>query len=93
MIKGIKIVEQQIRKMPAYVFKNKHGEQFNIYCNGVLTFMGGDEVAAMVADEHKIGDEIIPLFNPNFSIWNKEELYELGKALVSLNAPEATNER
>lgn len=87
MSKTISANEEIVRAMPSYVFKNEYGEQFNIYSDGILTFMGGDEVRTMVDNKYKIGEEIIPLFNQCFNIWNRNELYQLGKALQVLNAP------
>lgn len=81
------IVQEQIRKMPSYTFKNKHGEEFKVYCNGKMAFLGGDEVRAMVQDKHKLAKHIILLFNPHFSVWSQDELYKLGQALMVLNAP------
>lgn len=83
--------ERFIRDMPAFVFKNEHGEQFNVYCNGTFVFLGGDAVRDLLGAD-KFGDEIIPLFNNIFSIWTREELYKLGEGLMALNKPEGKDE-
>lgn len=77
-------VAQEVReKFKKVSFTNKHGEQFNLYSDGVSVIMDGDEVRDMVADEHKIGG-LINLFNPVFSIWNVDEIAKLGQALKDL---------
>lgn len=71
-------------------FQNIHGERFYIHTNNIMVFMSGDEVNAMVDDKYKMklnGQDMIHLFNPAFSIWSKDELYQLGKSLVKLNKP------
>ncbi len=56
-------------------FKNKHGEVFKLGSNGITVMMAGDET----------DNEVISLFNPEFNIWSKEELYKLGKALMEMH--------
>lgn len=73
-----------IEQMPVVTFENEHGEQFSIHSDGSMVFMSGDEVNAMVADENKIADKFIPLFNDHFNIWNSTELSKLGEALQQL---------
>ena len=72
-----KEVEKSIKTYPHKSFKNEYGEKFTIYSDGVMVFMSGDET----------DNEFICLFNPDFSIWNRAELYELGKALMELHKP------
>ena len=84
--------EKYIRSLPAFVFKNEYGEQFNLYCNGTTAFIGGSEIRIMAADYTKIGKEIMPLFNPSFNVWSRDELYKLGEGLMTLNRPEGKNE-
>lgn len=86
MVKESQVIEI-IELMKTAEFKNKHGEKFVIHSNGIYVFMSGDEVNAMVDDKKKVGKKYLPLFNPDFSIWNKEELYALGKALMELHKP------
>lgn len=76
-----------ILEMPSTRFKNKHGEKFTIHSNGMLTFISGDEVDAMVDPTKTIGG-YLQLFNPSFSIWTKEELLRLGESLIELNKEE-----
>lgn len=77
-------VIQYIETWPSYTFHNEHGEKFTIHSNGIMAFMSGDEVNAMVPPTKKIGG-YIPLFNPDFSIWSKDELRMVGEALIQLN--------
>ena len=75
-------------KLKTAEFQNIHGERFYIHTNHVMVFMSGDEVNAMVDDKHKMklnGQDMIHLFNPAFSIWSKDELNKLGRALMDLN--------
>lgn len=76
---------KMVDDLPKAEFKNKHGERFVLHSSGTSVYMSGDEVNAMVDDDKKIVKKYIPLFNPNFSIWSKEELYEIGKALMELH--------
>lgn len=76
---------KMIDDLPKAEFKNVHGERFVLHSTGTSVYMSGDEVGAMIEDKHKIVKKYIPLFNPHFSIWSKEELYELGKALMELH--------
>lgn len=80
-----KALKDSIESMKKVSFKNRHGEVFTIHCDGILTFMSGDEIDAMVEDDVKIADRYIPLFNERFNIWDKEELYKLGQCLMELN--------
>ena len=73
-----------IDNLPSKSFTNEHGEVFTIHSDGVLVFMSGDEVNAMVDNNLKMG-KYIPLFNQSFSIWSKGELYKLGEALMELH--------
>ncbi len=66
-------------------FKNEHGEEFTIYSNGVMVFISGNEIDAMVDQQYKSQDGILQLFNEWFSIWNPEDLYLLGKALQEVS--------
>ena len=72
-----------IKTMPSASFKNEHGEKFTIHSNGLTVWISGDEVNAMV-DPKKTVMGYLPLFTSAFSIWSKEELYLLGKALQEL---------
>lgn len=80
MKNSVKQVSQIIKSMPKAEFKNSYGEPFTIYSNGNTVFMSGTEVDMMVEEESKM-DGILPLFNTNFNIWSKDELYKLGDAL------------
>lgn len=64
-----------IRKLPSTTFKNEFGEEFKIYSSEITVFIKSTET----------DDQIIPLFNENFSIWSREEMYKLGKAIMELN--------
>ena len=75
-----------IDSMPSATFRNKHGEKFVIHSDGITVWMSGDEVNMMVDDKKKIG-KYINLFNPVFSVWSKEELFQLGSALMELHRP------
>lgn len=79
-----KQADEVMSTMKTASFTNEHGEKFNIHTNGTFVFMSGDEVNAMVDDKHKIAGKYLPLFNEAFSIWDKEELNALGKALQEL---------
>jgi hypothetical protein len=72
------VIMRLIKEMPSHYFKNEYGEKFTIYSGGTFVLMSGDET----------NNGIVPLFNPDFSIWNKYELYELGKALMELHKPD-----
>lgn len=61
--------------MKSRTFTNEYGEKFVVYTDGITAYMSGDETDG----------KTIPLFNPDFDIWNKEELYKLGKALMEMN--------
>lgn len=76
---------KMIDKLPKAEFTNEHGEKFILHSSGTSVFMSGDEVREMVDDKEKIVKTYIPLFNPHFSIWSKEELYKLGQALMELH--------
>ncbi len=81
--------EKVIRSLPAFVFKNEHGEQFNIYADSTTVYIGGSEVEMMVPySTSKIGDDIICLFNHNFNIYTREEMYRIGEGLMALYAPD-----
>jgi hypothetical protein len=80
MKNNLKSVTKIIKDMPLSKFTNEYGEPFTIYSNGNAVFMSGSEVDMMVDDKDKI-DGILPLFNPAFSIWSKDELWKLGEAL------------
>lgn len=80
-----KAVAEYVAKLPVAKFTNDYGEKFGIHSDGVVVFLSGDEVRAMVREEVTIplenGDSCIPLFGPNFNIWSKGELFKLGQAL------------
>ncbi len=73
-----------IENLPSVSFFNEHIEKFTIHSNGIFVFMSGDEVDAMVDDKNKVEGKYIQLFNSAFSVWSKEELHKLGKALQEL---------
>lgn len=77
----VKEMTEAIESMRSASFENKHGEKFTIHTDGVLVFMSGDEVNAMVSSEYKIADKYLQLFNDPFTVWSAEELNKLGKAL------------
>lgn len=80
-----KAVAEYIAKLPTAEFTNEYGERFTIHSDGVIVYMSGDEIGAMVNEKATIplenGDSCIPLFGPNFNIWNTKELKLLGLAL------------
>jgi len=77
-------VNKIIKALPSASFTNEYGEEFTVSSNSMVVFISGDEVDMMVDDDKKMG-AYIPLFNNNFSIWSKDELYKLGKALMELH--------
>lgn len=79
-----------IERMPMVEFINQHGEKFEVRSNGLSVYLSGNEVDAMVAEHHKIGGKYVQLFNPSFSVWSKDELISLGKALILVNGGEVT---
>lgn len=62
-------------RLPKYSFVNEHGEMFSIWMSDVAVYIAGDETDG----------EVINLFNEDFSIYSREELAEIGKALINLS--------
>ncbi len=57
-------------------FTNKHGEKYEvIMVAGITIAIRGDETDW----------EYIPLFNSDFNIWSRDELYQLGKSIMELS--------
>jgi hypothetical protein len=78
-----KELAKHFKSMKKVSFKNSHGEKFNICTDGMTYWLSGDEVNAMVEPYKTIGG-YLPLFSSAFNIWSKEEIKELGLALVKL---------
>jgi len=77
-------VAAEIEKLDSHTWSNKHGEKFTIHSNGVMVWMSGDEVSAMVDPKHLTASKYLQLFSNHFGIWSADELYELGNALMVL---------
>lgn len=75
---------EMIGKLPSASFKNKHGEVFTLHATTATVFMSGDEVDAMVDDSMKIDGKYINIFNEEFSVWNIDEIKQLGEALIEV---------
>lgn len=74
-----KEVQQKLKQVlvdnddvPMSSFTNEYGEEFRVYNAGITIYIQGDETDW----------DIINLFTGNFSIWSKDELSKLGKAIA-----------
>ncbi len=74
-----------VDEMKVASFANEHGEKFNVHYNGVIVFLSGHEVNAMVRDEDKLAGKYLPLFNSHFDVWSADELKKLGQALIEVS--------
>jgi hypothetical protein len=77
--------KNMVDNMPNAEFKNANGDKLFIHSSGTKVFMRSDEVKKMLDGRNKIVKTYIPLFDRHFNTWTKEELYQVGKAIMEIH--------
>ena len=72
--------EKEFPSLPKVEFRNRHGERFVVW----LTENPLAELQSCVFGGDETRQEVISLFNRRFAIWSREELRQLGDALLRL---------